>query len=103
MRHLLMHSLALKLLLALMAGLFTPYVFAQPLHPMTTTQASETIVRAFLQTVRAGKDPDAASQYLAGKVLAHQLNAENMKSSLPPEAVALNQPGRFPARHASKD
>lgn len=78
MRHLLMHSFSLTFLLALLAGLFTPYAFAQPLPPMTTTQASEKIVRAFLQTVRAGKDPDAAGQYLAGNVLAHQLNAENM-------------------------
>jgi predicted ester cyclase len=73
-----MHSLTPKLLLALLLGLFYQVVLAQKSTPMTATQASEKIVRAFLQTVRSGNNPDAAGEYLAGKVLAHQLNAENM-------------------------
>jgi predicted ester cyclase len=34
------------------------------------------IVMSFLEIVRAGRDPDAASRFLAPVVLAHQLNAE---------------------------
>jgi predicted ester cyclase len=37
---------------------------------------SKQIVKAFLEEVRSGKDPDKASLYLAGTVLAHQMNAE---------------------------
>jgi predicted ester cyclase len=44
------------------------------------SQQSETnkqIIREFLEVVRAGKKPEAASQYMADNVLAHQVNAEN--------------------------
>ncbi len=44
------------------------------------TQQSEKnklIIRAFLETVRSGKSPDDAKQYMADSILAHQLNVEN--------------------------
>ncbi|QHT72084.1 ester cyclase [Rhodocytophaga rosea] len=44
---------------------------------MRTTHTSEQIVREFLLTVRSGKNPDKARDFMAGKVLAHQMNSEN--------------------------
>jgi predicted ester cyclase len=35
------------------------------------------IVKNFLLTVRAGKDPDKSAEFMAAKVLAHQVNSEN--------------------------
>ncbi len=44
---------------------------------MKNSLYSEKLVREFLLTVRSGKDPDRARDYMADKVLAHQMNAEN--------------------------
>jgi predicted ester cyclase len=44
---------------------------------MDITQQSENTVRDFLQIVRAGKAPERAPEFMANKVLANQLNAEN--------------------------
>lgn len=44
---------------------------------LNKTKSSEQLVREFLLTVRSGKDPEQASKYMAEKVLAHQVNAEN--------------------------
>ena len=44
---------------------------------MNTTTSSEKTVREFLETVRSGKSPERASEFMANSVKAHQLNAEN--------------------------
>ncbi len=44
---------------------------------MHNTKASQQIVKEFLLTVRAGKNPEKAKDFMADKVLAHQMNAEN--------------------------
>lgn len=41
------------------------------------TQQSEKIVRGFLETVRSGREPDRAAEFMADTVLAHQMNSEN--------------------------
>jgi reactive intermediate/imine deaminase len=41
------------------------------------TQQSEKIVREFLQTVRSGREPERATEFMADTVLAHQMNSEN--------------------------
>lgn len=41
------------------------------------TQQSEKIVRRFLETVRSGREPDRAGEFMADTVLAHQMNSEN--------------------------
>ena len=41
------------------------------------SEKNKLIVRAFLETVRSGKSPDDAKQYMADSILAHQLNVEN--------------------------
>ena len=44
---------------------------------MKTTRSAENTVREFLETVRSGKSPERASEFMADSVKAHQLNAEN--------------------------
>lgn len=45
--------------------------------PMTHPSA-EVVVRGFLETVRAGADPDAAGRYMADVVTAHQVLSEQV-------------------------
>src|SRR5690349_6779570 len=77
MVNLLLFFLLLKYNLTVMVGLVTESDFIQHTSPMRNTAISEQIVRDFLLTVRAGKDPDKACNFMADKVLAHQMNAEN--------------------------
>jgi predicted ester cyclase len=48
------------------------------------------VVQDFLNQVRSGKAPDKAVQYLASKVLAHQMNSEN-------ETTVLRNPEDYAA------
>lgn len=42
------------------------------------TSGNKEIVKQFLEIVRAGKDPDKASHFMADTMLAHQMNVENL-------------------------
>jgi predicted ester cyclase len=55
--------------LAAVTGEQIPVVESKP--------SSKKIVEQFLLEVRAGKNPDNASHYMADRVIAHQMNAEN--------------------------
>lgn len=68
---------SLKFTLVLALGLIVQTVFAQNLTKINNSRSSLEIVREFLQVVRAGKNPDKANGFIAGKILAHQVNAEN--------------------------
>jgi len=50
---------------------------AVTVHPEQSTTSPKDIVRHFLDEVRSGKAPEKSSQFLAPKVLAHQMNSEN--------------------------
>ena len=44
--------------------------------PQPDSQSPERVVRAFLSEVRSGRNPDAAAQYFAPQVQAHQMTSE---------------------------
>jgi len=48
---------------------------------MNITPESEKIVRAFLEIVRSGKEPERAKEFMADTIIAHQMNSEK------PEAI----------------
>jgi predicted ester cyclase len=68
-----------SLVLLLVSAWLMPPVYAQHQHSskMPAKKHSVAIVQDFLLVVRSGKDPDRATEYLAPRVLAHQVNAEN--------------------------
>ena len=47
-----------------------------------TKVSPKDVVQDFLTTVRSGKAPDKSPEYLASKVLAHQMNSENESTVL---------------------
>jgi predicted ester cyclase len=67
----------LQFTLTVMLGLVTEVNSLHRTLQMSTTHNSEQIVRDFLLTVRSGKNPDLAKDFMAGKVLAHQMNSEH--------------------------
>ncbi len=60
-----------------MLGLINESPIMQQTIHLNKTKSSEQLVREFLLTVRSGKNPEKANEYMAEKVLAHQMNAEN--------------------------
>lgn len=44
---------------------------------MDTTEDTRAVVESFLATVRSGRAPELAGEYLAGRVRAHQVESEN--------------------------
>ncbi|WP_247236513.1 ester cyclase [Telluribacter sp. SYSU D00476] len=53
----------------------TGYLKASPAY--NRGKSNKEIVKAFLEEVRSGRQPENTSLYMAERVLAHQLNAEN--------------------------
>lgn len=70
----------LNFTLTVMLGLMTEVNSFRRLSQMNHTTTSQQIVKDFLLTVRSGKNPDKAKEFMAGKVLAHQLNAEHAQT-----------------------
>lgn len=65
-------------LLILGGFIATPTALAAVMGEAVTSNASpKDVVRDFLNEVRSGKATDKSPEYLASKVLAHQLNSEN--------------------------
>lgn len=77
MINLLLFLLMLQYNLTVKVGLILEAHPLKHTFEMQNTKVSEKIVRDFLLTVRSGKHPDQAGEFLADKVLAHQMNAEN--------------------------
>ncbi|GAB3164496.1 ester cyclase [Telluribacter humicola] len=50
---------------------------AQDAGHLKVSPSNKEIVRAFLEEVRSGKGPEGAPLFMAERVIAHQLNAEN--------------------------
>ncbi len=71
MINLVLYFFLLKYNPALMMGLLSESTIIQHASPIKITTDSEQIVREFLLTVRSGKDPDKAGEFMAEKVLAH--------------------------------
>jgi predicted ester cyclase len=69
----------------------TPAALAAVTGQAVASNASpKEVVQGFLNQVRSGKAPDKAVQYLASKVLAHQMNSEN-------ETTVLRNPEDYAA------
>jgi reactive intermediate/imine deaminase len=49
-------------------------------HQMNSNQQPREIVKAFLQIVRSGKNPERAVEFMADTVLANQMNAEKQET-----------------------
>lgn len=56
---------------------FLIYTSQAQVTRMKKEQTPEEVVRAFLQIVRSGKEPERASEFMADTVIANQMNAEN--------------------------
>lgn len=80
MTPLILFFLMLKFNLTVMLGLVIETASVQHEDKMKNTISSQRIIKEFLLTVRSGKNPDKARDYMAEKVLAHQMNAENLQT-----------------------
>ncbi len=81
MTNLIFFFLMLKFHLTVMMGLVIDKASILNAAMMkNTTISSQETVQNFLLTVRSGRNPDRAKDFMAEKVLAHQMNAENQQT-----------------------